>query len=230
MHTSAEVCHELKRAYHGCLFAINTSIFTQVYRLTRQYLGFRYENLSISGQLRGLLTWVRCHHGCVREEALRPTVLKGLYGVNTAIRLQRPDTGLTDRTHGDLSFFLASPASPALPAGLPPRMISNTRYPPYSTVPSMDPLIRILDFSVARIALVMQPPRRYCPAVVTLGSVTPSGSSGYPDHDFSCMGTMAPTSFLTVLPPRASIFGLQSHRQRSRTGTAAKSPLPKNGR
>jgi hypothetical protein len=70
-----------------------------------------------------------------------------------------------------------------LPAGLPPRMMSNTRYPPYSTVPSMDPLIRILDFSVARIALVMQPPRRYCPAVVTLGSVTPSGSSGYPDHD-----------------------------------------------
>lgn len=117
MHTSAEVCHELKRAYHGCLFAINTSIFTQVYRLTRQCLGFRYENLSISGQLRGLLTWVRCHHGCVREEALRPTVLKGLYGVNTAIRLQRPDTGLTDRTHGDLSFFLASPASPA---GWPP--------------------------------------------------------------------------------------------------------------
>jgi hypothetical protein len=83
---------------------------------------------------------------------------------------------------------------------------------------------------VARIALVMQPPRRYYPAVVTLGSVTPSDSSGYPDHDFSCMGTMAPTSFLTVLPPRASIFGLQSHRQRSRTGTAAKSPLPKNGR
>jgi hypothetical protein len=95
----------------------NQHFFTQVYRLTRQCLGFRYENLSMSGQLRGLLTWVRCHHGCVREEALRPTVLKGLYGVNTAIRLQRPDTGLTDRTHGDLSFFLASPASPA---GWPP--------------------------------------------------------------------------------------------------------------
>ena len=65
---------------------------------------------------------------CEREEALWPAVLKGLY---TAIKtvpsdVATADTGLIDRRHGDLSFFLASPAfscSCSCRPGLTPRVL-----------------------------------------------------------------------------------------------------------
>jgi hypothetical protein len=104
---------------------------------------------------------------------------------------------------------------------------------PYSTVLylSMHPLIRIFDFSVARIALACSHHRAFDTRSQLSAQIHDLVRQGIRITTSVAWETMAPTSLLTVLAllelPILDYSSSSGRRQRSCTGIIAKSPLPR---